>query len=125
MKERIKALAQKLSAVGIILTAFLFCLTVQCVDIISSSGWGPDYTETNPFCRHADGSFWLAHAIGIKAIFLAEYTCAALIIYFVFRRLGKIYAAAVATIPLLYFALLSLDAAIHNFILHTGWYVGE
>lgn len=105
-----------------LLWSFVGSVFAQALDLVSSLGFGPGFEETNPFSRYQDHSFHLWHGIGMKALFLLEFSLMAGVLYFSFQWYSKKFAALVASIPLLYYSALGLQAAFSNALLHTGWY---
>ena len=106
-----------------LLVSFLFALDSQIADLISSMGFGPGFHEMNAFARHLDGSFYLLHGVGNKAIYLMIFSVMATGIYLSLRPWDEEKAAAIATAPLLYYSILALLAVANNLMLHTGWFV--
>jgi hypothetical protein len=80
--------------------------------------------ESNPFARHADGSFWLRHALITEGINTLEVIAISAALYLVVRTLGEKWAKFAATVPWLYYGYVHLDAAFTNILMEIpGLYV--
>lgn len=78
--------------------------------------------ETNPFARHADGSFWPLHACINDTINTLEILIISLIVYKACKILGWRLRRFAAGLPWLYFAYGHIDAAFFNFM--AMWWPG-
>jgi hypothetical protein len=105
---------------------FSFCILVlgAAADVVSSCLHFPlGFMESNPFARHADGSFYLWRAVVGKVWFSCYFSIVSACIYATLARWGRHLAAIWASVPLLWFGLYSLFACFHNVLMATGWYV--
>jgi hypothetical protein len=99
----------------------MFWVYVGCsvADIISSLHIKAPFEETNPFSRHADGTFWLKHALVCDGIHTLEILFLSAAVYLAARPLGTRVARVAMGLPWLYYGYLHLDAAFNNALLQT------
>jgi hypothetical protein len=107
-----------------LLWAFIILVLGQFADFFSSLGPLPaGYGEDNPFCRYADGSFYVWHGAVVKFFAITYAVIFSAIVYAALRRWSKNVASRVASVPMLYMALRGLWVVITNLMMHWGWYV--
>lgn len=103
----------------------LFALLAQAADIWSS--WFVSFDshvyESNPFTRDANFKFVMAHGCGIKLIWFCFYGLTAAVLYKALEKYDKKWAAIIGSFPLLWFTYEGFQAALHNVLLLSGWYV--
>jgi hypothetical protein len=102
-----------------------FALLGQAADIWSS--WlvchDSHVFESNPFTRDANFKFVLSHGCWIKLIWFVFYGLTAAVMYKTCEKYDKRWAAIIASFPLLWFAYEGFQAAVHNCLLISGWFV--
>jgi hypothetical protein len=97
-----------------VLRAFGLYLGTSALDILTSLHFPPGIQEGNPFARHADGSFWLKHALITDGINTLEAFIVSLGCFMGARIFGKRVALFAAGLPWLYLGWMHLDAAFNN-----------
>jgi cbb3-type cytochrome oxidase subunit 3 len=113
---------KKGKGLSFLLAPLVLCSGAQAADVISSLGATPGsgLVETNPFARHADGSFWLFHGVITKLIILAFYLVFSAALYWAVRRQSRVAAQVAASIPMLFWAFEAMGAVIDNLLLFSG-----
>lgn len=115
--------SSRLKVLRFLSPVFWLCLACQAADVLSSlpaSGKHSPYLEQNPFARHADGHFWLYHAVVTKCYWMLAFGLFSVLLYVALAKINKKVARLVATGPYLYFAILALDAAFQNVLLFSN-----
>jgi len=99
-------------------------VTSTALDFVSSVRNIPGHPETNVFARHADGAFWLKHALINFGFVTAEYGLISAMFYVAAKPLGPRLRSFVTALPFLYMAYGHLNAAVGNFeLMWPGLYV--
>lgn len=99
-------------------------LAGTALDYVSSLRFTADMEESNAFARHADGTFWLRHALITDGFNALEAILVSAGLYIGCRVLGEKYAKFAAGLPWLYAAYVHLNAAVTNFLFEIpGLYV--
>jgi hypothetical protein len=106
----------KFQELGHVAQMFALYCAATALDFLSSLGIRPPHEETNPFARHADGSFWPAHAFINCGVNTVEYVGLAALLYVAAGPLGRGVRRFAAGLPFLYYALGHLDAAAGNLL---------
>jgi len=101
---------------------FVVCAWIQAADVVSSLSATPGsgIIETNPYARHADGSFWLYHGIVNKLLLMLFYLAFSASLFYALRKQNKVAAQLVASAPLLWWASGTVGAVIQNLFLISG-----
>lgn len=100
-----------------VLQTFALYIATSALDILTSLHFPPGVQEANPFARHADGSFWLKHALITDGINTLEALFVSLGCFVGARIFGKRVALFAAGVPWLYMGWMHLDAAFNNFMI--------
>jgi hypothetical protein len=103
-------------------TPILLCILAQVCDVTSSLHVVNGFYETNPFTRHADGSFWLLRGVAVKLYWLIVYSVVAIGGYWSLDQLNVKWARLAFAAPYIYFAYIAFIAATSNLLNYTGWY---
>ena len=110
------------TAVGV----FLLCVLASVADTWSSwmAGRADHHIyETNPLTRNLDFSFNLSHGIGVKFLWLVFYGLTGWVIWEVVKKYDRRVATLLAMLPWLVYSYVSFQAAVHNCMLVSAWYV--
>ena len=86
------------------------------LDNLSSMHFTKGMVESNPFSRHADGSFWLQHALVTEGFNTLEALFVSAGCYVGASIVGEKWAKFAAGVPWLYFGYQHLDAAFTNIL---------
>ncbi|MGH9404414.1 MAG: hypothetical protein ACRD3D_01100 [Terriglobia bacterium] len=123
---KLPSIREALKPVRFLGSAFLFCVLAQAADVISSlhargtGKGGNGIVEDNPFARHADGSFWLAHALDDKLVAVLVMAVLAMALYLALRRINVKAAKIAGALPFLYLAVVASMAVMSNLLLLSG-----
>jgi len=111
---RLGGLKLKPPSIRHVLQSFALYITTSALDILTSLHFPPGIQEGNPFARHADGSFWLKHALITDGINTLEAVIVSLGCFVGARIFGRRVALFAAGLPFLYLGWVHLDAAFNN-----------
>ena len=111
--DAVKALYLKVDSV---VQCSVLYLAGTFLDNLSSMYFAPGMMESNPFARHADGSFWLQHALVTEGFNTVETLFVSAGCYVGAGVLGPKWAKFAAGLPWLYFGFGHLDAAFTNIL---------
>lgn len=130
-KESIKQLIPSLRAdykalsaeTKTLLVSLEFCLGSIIFDILSSIPHTEGFSEQNGFARHANGEFWLKHALIQNSCDVLAYALFSYVLYRMGALINRKASFLAACAPWFYLGYLHFDAAYHNLMLHFGLYV--
>jgi len=102
---------------------FVICAWAQLADLLTSLRLPKGFVETNPYTRYPNGQFCFIRGLADKALGLIVFGLFSLGVYWLFSKIDARIGLILSLAILFVFAFLAWEAAAHNLLIHTGWYV--